>query len=70
MRVIQLPAINKTVSLANYIKGIKKAKANPEAQFTHGLTCWCLCSGAEIMHQFYQGIQDRINDAIPYSQRR
>jgi hypothetical protein len=69
MRYISLPAIDKKVSLKNYIAGIKMAKANPETVFKHGLTCWWSCTGADIMRQFLSGIQDRINQAIPYIDR-
>ena len=68
-RYISLPAVNKRVSLTNYVKGIKLAKANPEVEFKHGLTCWWSCTGADIMQQFRNGMMDRINQAIPYSQR-
>jgi len=69
MRIVYLPAIEKRVSLKSYIAGIKKAKANPEATFPHGLTCWWSCTGEEIMGQFMRGLHDRINQAIPYVQR-
>lgn len=69
MKYISLPAINKRVSLANYIMGIQKAKANPTKPFKHGLTCWYSCTGEDIMKQFMDGINDRINQAIPYSER-
>lgn len=69
MRYISLPAINKRVSLAVYIAGIRQAKANPDKRFKHGLTCWYACTGADIMRQFMDGINDRINQAIPYCQR-
>lgn len=69
MRFITLEAINKRVSLKNYIAGIKKAKANPDATFPYGLTCWWSCSGRDIMQQFMDSINDRINQAIPYIDR-
>ena len=69
MRTITLPAIDRTISLGSYLQGIRKAKANPDARFPHGLTCWWSCSGAEIMRQFRQGVHERINAGIPYSKR-
>ena len=69
MRVIYLPAIERQVSLADYVKAIKMAKANPETSFKHGLTTWWSTTGAEVMEQFRHGMNDRINQAIPYSQR-
>jgi len=69
MRTITLTAMNKTVSMAAYVKAVKMAIANPDVEFKYGLTCWWPCTGAEVRQQFYEGIQDRINQAVPYSQR-
>lgn len=69
MRFVTLPAIGKTVSLKSYVAFVKTAKENPELQFKHGLTCWWSCSGYEIMKQFTRGMNDRINQAVPYSKR-
>jgi len=69
MRAIYLPAINRRVSLSAYLSAVRRAKANPSTVFTHGLTCWWPCTGEEIMRQFYEGLQDRINQAVPYSRR-
>ena len=70
MRYITIPAIDKKVSIRNYIAGIRLAKANPEKTFKHGLTCWYACKGADIVKQFVDGIHDRINQAIPYIDRK
>ena len=70
MRYITLEAIGKRVSLKNYIAGIKFAKANPDTKFKHGLTCWWSCTGRDIMRQFLDGINDRINQGIPYIDRK
>ncbi len=69
MRVIYLPATGKRIPLKAYVQGIKLAKANPTAEFKHGLTCWWPCTGKEIMRQFRRSIHDRINQNIPYHQR-
>jgi len=69
MRYISLPAINKRVTIKNYVAGVKMAKARPDAEFKHGLTCWWPCTGADIMRQFRDGVMDRINQAIPYLKR-
>lgn len=69
MRTIYLPSIERRISLAQYVKAIKFAKVNQDKQFKQGLTCWWPCSGADIMKQFREGVQDRINQAIPYSSR-
>lgn len=70
MRYISLPAIGKRVSLKNYVAGIKKAKSMPDAVFPYGLTCWWSCTGEQIMRQFRESIEDRINQAIPYIERK
>jgi hypothetical protein len=69
MRTISLPAVGISVSLAAYVAAIRMAQANPTAEFKHGLTCWWPVTGAEIMRQFRQGVHQRINAEVPYSQR-
>ena len=68
-RAIYVSGVDKWVSLGAYVRQIKIAKAHPNAEFKHGLTCWWPCTGAEIMRQFRRGMHDRINQRIPYSQR-
>ena len=68
-RTIYLPAIDRHVTLGQYIRAVRYAKANPDATFTHGLTCWWACSGREIVAQFTAGVMDRINQARPYIER-
>ena len=68
-RTIYLPAIEKHVTMAAYIRAVKTALANPEREFKHGLTCWWPCKGSEISKQFLGGVHDRISQGIPYSQR-
>lgn len=69
MRTIYLPAIERRVSLRQYLDAVKAAKANPDAEFKHGLTCWWPCTGREIQEQFYKGILDRMNDRVSYVDR-
>ena len=69
MRYITCPAINKKIPLESYIVAIKLAKANPDKEFTHGLTTWWPTLGKEIMEQFVASVHDRINQAIPYCNR-
>lgn len=69
MRTITLPAVNKTVSLKQYVAAIKMAKMNLDREFKHGLTCWYPCSGRDIVKQFLDGIHDRINEGISYNLR-
>ena len=68
-RYITMPAIGKSVPIGVYVAAIKTAKANPAMEFKTGLTCWWPCTGAEIMKQFVEGMQERISAGIPYSQR-
>lgn len=68
-RTIYLPSIERRVTLAAYLRAVRVAKANPDAEFKHGLTCWWPCTGADIVRQFVAGMIDRINQAIPYTQR-
>jgi hypothetical protein len=69
IRTISLPAINQTVSLKQYLDAVRLAKQNPNLEFKHGLTCWWPCTGREIVKQFWEGCQDRINQSISYSER-
>jgi len=69
MRTIYLPAIDRRVSLSAYVSAVRRAKADPSSVFSHGLTCWWPCTGEEILRQFHEGLQDRINQAVPYSRR-
>lgn len=69
MRTITLPAIDKTVTLGQYVQAVKTAKANPDTEFKEGLICWWPCTGKDIMRQFLAGVEDRINQGIPYCQR-
>lgn len=69
MRTITLPATGRAVTLGQYVRAVKIAKANPDAEFKEGLTCWWPCTGKDIVRQFLAGVEDRINQGIPYSQR-
>jgi len=68
-RAIYVPGIDQWVSIGSYVRAIKQAKANLDAEFKQGLTCWWPCTGAEIMQQFRRGMHDRVSQGIPYSQR-
>lgn len=69
MRTIYLPAVEATVSLSAYLTAVRLAKANPEVTFRHGLTTWWATTGREILEQFWEGVEARINEAIPYVDR-
>lgn len=60
VRVVTL-GHGKQVKLRAYIAAVKKAKANPDARFNEGLTCWWPVTGAQIVGQFREGMHDRIN---------
>jgi len=68
-RAIYCPGVSRWVPLDVYVKGIKLAKANLDREFKQGITCWWPCTGREIVKQFYQGLQDRINQGIPWIER-
>ena len=68
-RTIYLPATDRRVSLRTYVSGVKLAKANRDREFKEGLTCWWPCTGQDIVNQFWRGVEERINQAIPYTQR-
>ena len=57
------------VPLGIFVQGIKKAIANPDAEFKCGLTTWWPVKGSEIRNQFMGGIMDRINQGVPYTER-
>lgn len=63
-RYIHLPAIGRRVSLGAYVAAVKRAKANPDLEFKHGLECWWPTTGREIMAEFRAGMADRINAGI------
>jgi hypothetical protein len=69
MRVISLPALQRTVSLRAYMTAVKRAKAAPLTEFREGLDCWWPVTGAEIVRQYRKAMHRRISDAIPYSAR-
>jgi len=69
MRTIYLPALGRHVTLAAYLQAVRMAKANPDMTFKTGFTTWWPTTGAEVTAQFREGMMDRINQAIPYSQR-
>ncbi len=68
-RAIYVSGVGKWVTVGQYVRQIKIVKANLDAEFKHGLTCWWPCTGREIMRQFREGMHDRISQGIPYSQR-
>ncbi len=69
MRSIYLPAVDKRVPLGAYVKAVKHAVANPEAEFRHGLQGWWPCKGADIRREFMAGVMDRINQGVSYAER-
>lgn len=68
VRIITL-GDGKRVTLAQYLRAVKLAKANPDATFDRDLNCWYSCTGRQIMQQFLMGVHDRINQGISYSER-
>lgn len=68
-RHMAVPSISKYVPLGVFLREVRKAIDNPDAEFKQGLTCWWSVTGAEIRQQFRGQIRDRINQAIPYIER-
>ncbi len=69
LRVIYLPALERRVTLGQYVQVVKKAKENLDVEFKRGLTTWWPTTGAEIVEQFRKGMNERISDAHPYMKR-
>lgn len=68
-RKVYVPGYKRWVTLGQYVAAVKQAKANPGAEFSHGLTCWWSVTGEEVVRQFVDGMQARISEGISYSQR-
>lgn len=49
------------VTVGQYVRAIKTAKANPDAVFKHGLRGWWPVTGREILREFLDGVHDRID---------
>lgn len=60
---------HREIPLGVYVRGIKKAIANPRAEFKHGLDTWWPVTGAEIREEFLASVHDRINQGVPYLRR-
>ena len=69
VRGVYMPAIERWVTIGAYVRAVKLAKANPDAEFKQGLSCWWPVTGREIMQQFLAGVNERINQAVPYVER-
>lgn len=69
MRTIYLPSIERSITIGQYVRAIKLAKKHLNKEFKQGLNCWWPCSGQDIVNQFRDAVQDRINQAIPYMLR-
>ena len=61
MRVIYLSAIQKRITIGQYCKAVKLAKANPDREFNVTLETWWPGTGKLIVKQFMKGVHDRIN---------
>ena len=68
-RMVYVPGVEKWIPLGAYLKFVKAAKDNPEEEFQHTLQGWWPGTGSEIMREFQRGMVDRINQAVPYTQR-
>jgi hypothetical protein len=68
-RMIYCPGPERWITLAQYIRSVRLAKANLDREFKCGLTCWWPCTGREIVQQFLGGVHDRINQGVSASER-
>lgn len=69
MRAIFLPAHHRWITIPQYIAIVKRAKENPDREFSGTLETWWPGTGKDILQQFLAGVHDRINQGIPCSQR-
>jgi hypothetical protein len=71
-RVITLSAHgHRTVSLSSYTQSWQRVKSlvssgQSSTIFSQSLTRWWSCTARDILDEFREGMQDRINQAIPY----
>lgn len=68
-RTIYLPAIERSVTLAEYILAVKLALRNPDLEFRTGLKSFFPVTGRELVGEFRQQIDERVNEATPYLTR-
>lgn len=68
-RAIYCPGVGRWVPLAVYLRAVRLAKAHPDAVFSTGITSWWPTTGREILDQFRQGVNARINQRVPYHER-
>ncbi len=66
-RYITLPS-GKKVGLGAYVNAVKVAKAEPNVYFKDGFDGWGQY-GYQVVASFWRGVEDRINQAVPYMQR-
>lgn len=69
VRTIYLPAIERRITLGQYVAVVKMAKANPDREFKCGLTTWWPTTGREIVRQFNRAVHDRVNQGVSYVER-
>ena len=66
MLTIYLPALDRHVTMRQYLDAVRLAKTNQARTFKTGLSSWWPTTGTDIMRQFRHSIHDRINQAISY----
>lgn len=67
--VIYCPGPDKWVTIGQYVRAVKYAKDHPDREFKDGLTSWGPTTGRQVVRQFMQGVDDRINSGRPYHER-
>lgn len=72
-RYITIPAVNRRVSLADYIMAwwyvIALCQHTPKTELKHGLSTWWPITAEETRREFRAGMHDRINSMIPVTLR-
>lgn len=59
----------KQVTVGSYVRVVRAAISNPQANFKRGIDDNWPATGVEIVRDFRAGMIERINDAVPYYKR-
>ena len=68
-RLIYAPGPDVWLTIPQYIKAFRTAKANPEVEFKQSFNCWWPCKGSVIVKEFHAAMHHRINQGLSYSDR-
>jgi hypothetical protein len=69
-RMIYCPGPDRWITIGQYVAIIRKVKSLPlETEYPQTFCSWAGGNGHKILREFWEGIQDRINQAVPYKYR-